>query len=125
MFQNSITKKRLQLCDFFAARESDQSWLRAPSPSKCTNEEERMKISCSEVRRELANYMEDDVSRELKARIEQHFLTCEGCFATYDSLGRVIRLINGTDIIELPEGFSARLYHRIATGSDSVPRNRR
>lgn len=83
-----------------------------------------MRISCREVRRELANYMEDDVSWELKTRIEQHFLTCEGCFGTYDSLRRVIRLINGAEIIELPEGFSARLYHRIAS-DDSVPRNGR
>ena len=89
------------------------------------NEVLRMQISCREVRRELGNYMEDDVSWELKARIEQHFLRCEGCFATYDGLRRVIRLINGAEIIELPEGFSARLYHRIATGFDSVPRNRR
>ena len=43
-----------------------------------------MQISCREVRRELANYMEDDVSQELKVRIEQHFLACEGCFATYN-----------------------------------------
>jgi predicted anti-sigma-YlaC factor YlaD len=56
-----------------------------------------MQISCREVRRELANYMEDDVSQELKVRIEQHFLTCEGCFATYDSLRRIIRLIDGAD----------------------------
>ena len=84
-----------------------------------------MQISCREVRRELANYMEDDVSQELKVRIEQHFLTGEGCFATYDSLRRIIRLIDGAEIIELPEGFSARLFHRIATGSDSEPRNRR
>ena len=45
-----------------------------------------MKISCSEVRRELTNYMEDEFSRELRMRIDQHFLTCEGCSATYSSL---------------------------------------
>ena len=89
------------------------------------NEVLPMQISCREVRRELANYMEDEVSQELKVRIEQHFLTCEGCFATYDSLRRIIRLIDRAEIIELPEGFSARLYHRIATGSDSEPPNRR
>jgi hypothetical protein len=94
-------------------------------PSKHTNEEEIMKISCSEVRRELANYMEDDLSRELRMRIDQHFLTCEGCFATYSSLRKVVRLINRTEIIELPEGFSARLYQRVAAGSDSVLRKRR
>lgn len=37
-------------------------------------------MSCREVRRELANYMEHDVSQELKVRIEQHFLTCKGLF---------------------------------------------
>ena len=80
-----------------------------------------MQISCREVQEELANYMEDEVSPELRVRIEQHFLTCEGCFATYDSLRKVIRLINKVDIIELPEGFSARLYQRIALDLDSVP----
>jgi len=89
------------------------------------NEDPGMQISCHEVRRELANYMEDDVSQELRARIEQHFFICEGCFATYDGLRKVVRLINRTEIIELPEGFSARLYHRIATRSDSVRRNNR
>ncbi len=44
---------------------------------------------------------------------------------TYDGLRKVVRLINRTEIIELPEGFSARLYHRIATRSDSVRRNNR
>ena len=95
------------------------------SYSGAGNEDLGMQISCREVRRELANYMEDDLSRELSGRIEQHFLTCEGCFATYDSLRKVVRLISRTEIIELPEGFSARLYHRVATGSDPVPRNRR
>jgi putative zinc finger protein len=89
------------------------------------NEVLPMQISCREVRRELANYMEDDDPQELKVRIEQHFLTCEGCLATYDSLRKIIRLMDGAEIIELPEGFSARLYHRIATGSDSEPRNTR
>jgi anti-sigma factor (TIGR02949 family) len=80
-----------------------------------------MQINCREVREELANYMEEDVSTELRERIEEHFLTCEGCFATYDSLRKVIRLINNAEIIELPEGFSARLYHRIATCLDFAP----
>ena len=84
-----------------------------------------MEINCREVRKELANYMDHDISLELRARIDRHFLTCEGCFATYDGLRKVIRLISSTEIIELPEGFSARLYHRIATNSGSLPRNPR
>jgi Putative zinc-finger len=76
-----------------------------------------MNISCQEVRKELANYMEDDVSAELRFRIERHFLSCDGCNAIYDGLRNVIRLVGSTEIIELPEGFSRRLYERIAAAS--------
>ena len=74
-----------------------------------------MKISCSDVRRELANYMEDDVDAELRSRIERHFRECDGCYALYDSIRKVVRLVATTDIIELPTGFSRRLYERLST----------
>lgn len=76
-----------------------------------------MQISCHEVRRELANYMEDDISSELRVRIGRHFQECYGCFAIYDGLRNVVRLIDETEIIELPKGFSVRLYQRIVTNS--------
>jgi predicted anti-sigma-YlaC factor YlaD len=76
-----------------------------------------MKISCSEVRRELANYVEDDVDAELRSRIERHFRECYGCNALYDSIRKVVRLVGGTEVIELPAGFSQRLYERLSTVS--------
>jgi len=76
---------------------------------------ENISISCQEVRRELANYMEDDVSDELRKRMERHFVDCKGCQATYDSLRNVIRLMADGEILELPEGFSRRLFARIAS----------
>lgn len=78
-----------------------------------------MQTSCREVRKELASYMEDDISPELlRERIEPHFLKFDGCFAAYDGLRKVIRLVNSKEIIELPQGFSVRLYRKIATSSD-------
>ena len=74
-------------------------------------------LGCLEVRRALANYMEDDVTPELRQHIERHFLECRGCQAIYDGLRNVIRLIGGSEIIELPEGFSRRLYLRLARSS--------
>ena len=74
-----------------------------------------MKISCSEVRRELANYMEDDVDAELGSRIERHFRECGGCYALYDSIRKVVRLVGSTEVIDLPAGFSRRLYDRLST----------
>lgn len=76
-----------------------------------------MKMSCREVHRELANYMEDDMSTELRARIDHHFQECDGCFSIYDGMRRVVRLMNKEVIIELPEGFGVRLYQRIVGNS--------
>lgn len=76
-----------------------------------------MKISCREVRRELANYMEDDISAELRARINSHFKECEGCFATYDRTRRIVKLMNKAGVIGLPESLSVRLYQRIVNNS--------
>jgi len=77
-----------------------------------------MQISCREVQKELANYMEDDISPELRERVERRLPKCDRCFALYDGLRKVIRLVNSTEIIELPQGFSVRLYRKIATSSD-------
>lgn len=73
-------------------------------------------ISCGEVRRELSNYLEDDVTPELRDRIEQHVLSCPGCKAVYNGVRNVLSLVSGADVIELPSGFSMRLYRRLAAG---------
>ncbi len=73
----------------------------------------RMQISCREVRKELANYLEDDIDEELRTRIERHFRECEGCNALYDSIREIVQLVGSTEIIELPVGFSRRLYSRL------------
>jgi hypothetical protein len=70
-------------------------------------------ITCAEVRRELSNYIEDDVSLELLARIDQHVSACPGCKAVFDGVRNVLTLVSTGDIIELPRGFSARLYRRL------------
>ena len=72
-----------------------------------------LKIACDEVRQELANYMEDGLPAELRRRIDNHFLTCDGCYAIYDGLRKIVRLVGSNDVIELPAGFSRCLYQRI------------
>ncbi len=74
-----------------------------------------MEISCREVRQELANYMEDDITEDLRLRIERHFLRCDGCSALYDGLRQIIYLVNESDLIELPVGLSQRLFQRLNT----------
>lgn len=82
-----------------------------------------MQISCREVAKKLAHYREDDISPELRERMERRFLKRDGCFAIYDGLRKVILLVNSTEIIELSQGFSVCLYRRIVTSPD--PESRR
>jgi len=98
-------------------------WRKILSRPVANNEDTPTQISCREVRKELAHYMEDDISLALRERIEGHFLRCDVCFAIYDGLRKVVRLVNSTEIVELPQGFSVRLYRRIVTSSD--PQSRR
>lgn len=62
-----------------------------------------MKTSCREVRRELANYMEDDISAELKARIDRHFQECDGCSSIYDGTRRIVKLMGKAGILIFPK----------------------
>jgi Putative zinc-finger len=88
-----------------------------PQVSRRGRKRFNMEISCREVRQELANYMEDDITSELRLRIERHFLRCDGCSALYDGLRQIIYLVNESDLIELPAGLSRRLFQRLNTKS--------
>lgn len=72
-----------------------------------------IEISCEEVWRELSNYIENDISTELRARMEAHFRKCKHCTAIYDGTKNVIQLVGDFQAFDIPAGFSERLKHRL------------
>ena len=72
-----------------------------------------VEIDCYQVRRELSDYLEGDVSPELRLRIEDHLAGCTHCAAIYDGMRNVVQLLGSERMIEMPEGFSQRLYQRL------------
>jgi hypothetical protein len=72
-----------------------------------------VEISCAEVFREISNYIENDIDRELRARIEAHFKTCKHCCAVYEGTRNVMSLIGDGHAFEVPAGFSKRLYRKL------------
>lgn len=72
-----------------------------------------LEIDCYEVRRELVNYMEEDIKPKLRARIDAHLRHCHHCTAVYDGVRNVVQLLGSDESIELPAGFSQRLYKRL------------
>ena len=74
-----------------------------------------VEVSCEEVRRELVNYTEGDLTPELAERIEQHLKNCRDCMAVYDGARNIVSLLGDEAAFQLPEGFSQRLRHKFAT----------
>jgi len=72
-----------------------------------------VEIDCYQVRRELVDYMEGDLTPELRIRIDHHLQNCSHCTAVYDGVRNVVRLLGNENAIELPQGFSQRLYRRL------------
>ncbi len=72
-----------------------------------------IEISCLEVWRELSNYVDAEVTPELRARMEAHFKACAHCTAVLDGTRNVVKLVADGIEYELPEGFSQRLYSKI------------
>jgi anti-sigma factor (TIGR02949 family) len=75
-----------------------------------------LEVDCYEVRRELVNYMEEDMKPELRARIDAHLQNCQHCTAVYDGVRNVVQMLGREQAIELPKGFSHRLYKRLSRG---------
>ena len=72
-----------------------------------------IEISCLEVWRAISNYLEDEVSLEMRERMEAHFKTCAHCSAVLDGTRNVVGLVGDGKLYQMPEGFNKRLYEKI------------
>ena len=76
-----------------------------------------IEIDCQQVRRELSNYLEGDLTPELRYQIESHLAGCKHCAAVHDGMRNVVHLLGNDKLLELPEGFGKRLYQRLLSES--------
>ena len=74
-----------------------------------------VEISCVEVWREISDYLDGDVSAELRERMQAHFQVCKHCTAVLDGTRNVVGLVGDGRIFQTPKGFSERLYQKIRT----------
>lgn len=72
-----------------------------------------IEISCVEVWREISNYLEDEISPEMRGRMESHFKNCAHCTAVLDGTRNVVGLVGDGKVYQMPEGFNKRLYKKI------------
>jgi anti-sigma factor (TIGR02949 family) len=72
-----------------------------------------IEISCVEVWREVSNYLDSEISTEMRARMQAHFETCQHCSAVLDGTRNIVQLVGDRRIFGIPEGFSDRLFNKI------------
>ncbi len=81
-----------------------------------------MVVKCEEVWREISNYLDSDVSPDLRAAIDEHVHGCKGCAAVLDGTRNVVQLYGDERMLEVPLGFSHRLHRRL---EGNMPGSRR
>jgi anti-sigma factor RsiW len=72
-----------------------------------------MVLNCQEVRRQISNYLDNDISPEMRAALDAHLAQCRHCTAILDGTRNVLILIADDRVFPLPAGFSARLHERL------------
>jgi len=72
-----------------------------------------MVLSCSEIWRELSNYIDNDISPEMRQALEEHLSHCRHCAAIVDGTRNILLLIADDRTFPLPIGFSERLHARL------------
>ena len=70
-------------------------------------------IPCEHVIGQISNYIDGDIPPELRARIDSHLAGCAHCHAILDGARNIVALVADERLLELPRGFSNRLYHKM------------
>jgi predicted anti-sigma-YlaC factor YlaD len=79
-----------------------------------------MVLNCKEVRREISNYLDNDITPEMRAALDAHLAQCRHCSAILDGTHNVLVLIADDRAFMLPVGFSARLHERLRLELEKV-----
>lgn len=70
-------------------------------------------IRCEDVLRELSNYIDVEVTEDLRRQIEEHLRACHNCTVLVDTTRKMLTLVADNYVSELPPGVSERLMARL------------
>jgi len=73
-----------------------------------------IRLKCEDVRREMSNYLDNDISPENRELIERHLEQCQNCAVLLDSMHNVLVLVADERRFELPAGFGKRLREKLS-----------
>jgi predicted anti-sigma-YlaC factor YlaD len=70
-------------------------------------------ITCEEFFAEFADYLENQVSPEVRQELELHLSQCRACRVLYDSSSKTVKIVTGSSSFELPQSVSDPIIERV------------
>ena len=70
-------------------------------------------LACQDVQAEISNYLDDDLSPEIRRALDDHLGTCRTCRILIDSMRKTLRIVTESGSFELPLERSSPLVERI------------
>ncbi len=70
-------------------------------------------LDCKQVLAELSNYLDAEVSPEVKQAVEQHLAKCHRCSLVYDTTRKTLKIVTEVGPFEIPLGVSTSLHKRL------------
>jgi anti-sigma factor RsiW len=82
-------------------------------------------LSCRDLLEELGDYLDDDLSADLRRELEEHLADCRPCKVVADSARQTVKIVTGCRSFELPPKFSVKIMAKIkATGPGRAARGK-
>jgi hypothetical protein len=70
-------------------------------------------ITCDEFFAEFADYLENQVSPEVRQELELHLSQCRACHVLYDSSRKTIKIVSESNSFELPQKIFDPIIDRV------------
>jgi anti-sigma factor RsiW len=70
-------------------------------------------MECKDVLANLSDYVDGDLSAELRTALEEHIAKCRRCRVVFDTTEKALKIILDVEPFEVPLAVSARLYARL------------
>jgi hypothetical protein len=70
-------------------------------------------ITCDEFFAEFADYLENQVSPEVRQELELHLSQCRACHVLYDSSRKTVKIVSESSSFELPENVFDPIIDRV------------
>ena len=70
-------------------------------------------ITCEEFFAEFGDYVEEQVSPEVRQELELHLSQCRACHVLYDSTRKTIRIVSESNSFELPQNIFDPIIDRV------------